>query len=1006
MALQKNGSKRGKGHNNRLKPSKGKRLLPFFFIDPLLNSKTFLSLIISKINFVRLIFYGSLLLFCSGSGLRAQEIIAHFTVNDGLPSSEVYYVHCDYDGYIWFCTDRGVSRYNGYEFENFSTQDGLTYNTVFKVFEDKAHNLWFSCFDGSIFIRDYASQRFRPFKSNDKLKSLLGNYNWIDGIFVTHDSLLLFPIKRNNEAYKYLLEENQLSRVDDFSESRFGDTEPPYFGAFILPNFYLTPSYFTLKSRPANQGRLDIERLYQHFKHFFHEKQVFPTGYTQCFIKDVGYFNGMLVYSTDKGLVLRKNDQTIFHVLPQTMISSSDQDREGNIWVTTTNKGVYVIGTHSIRRKDLSEILDNGDKITAMEALGDHLVVGTHKGYVVDVSNKKVMFSAKSLSSRVKYFSKEHGALTYYSANGLKVSIFAPAKKGKLQSSLSSFSLSYMPYLRLLVDEESDFMFGPGWYSLRRNDSIVHTRQQHLNHACVGEEGQVYFCYGAQIFVIRNLDFEKPIELTRRFGIERATVRHLSFTEDSLLVIATSGDGVLVSRQDQLIAKFGRADGLLSDMISACYVDAENKRIWCATNRGVSIIDYELGKDKLMACSITNLTKMHGLPTNYISAITDSGDSVWVTSDQSLASIPKTFYLEAVAPPKVDIVALINADKRYSDSIPVFEHHQNDLEIHYQAISLQRPEDKKFYRYRLQFLSEPDEEWNYTNERGIWFKNLDAGDYRFEVSARSQNSSWSQPGVMAFSITPFFWDRLWVRVAFWLLLLFLLTASINLYIHNLKRKNLKAMELTDLKFKNHQLELASLRGQMNPHFTFNVLNSIQNLILKGDKWEANQLLTGFSKLIRSSLEYSRIDFLPIQKELSFLENYLRIEKKRDPDKFDFQLKVYNQNEIDDLYIPSLLVQPICENAIKHAFVEQHGKLEVRVKQLSEETIEVKVIDDGIGYFNASRKRRATQTSLGMDIVKSRLDVFKREGMKAGITINPGNPIDQRGTVVTLILPCK
>jgi len=522
----------------------------------------------------------------------------------------------------------------------------------------------------------------------------------------------------------------------------------------------------------------------------------------------------------------------------------------------------------------------------------------------------------------------------------------------------------------------------------------------------VGAEQQIYFSHKSQLFVIKNLDVENPVELTDRFGIEGATVRHLYFTKDSLLLIATSGDGVMVSRQDRPMAKLGRGDGLLSDMINACYADAENKRIWCATNRGVSIRDYEWRGDTFTVSSITNLTKMHGLPTNYISTITNLGDEVWVASDQSLASIPKTFYLEAIAPPNVDIVSLIHEDKRYYDSIPVFAHDQNNLEVHYQAISLQRPEDKKFYRYRLQPSSDPDEAWNYTNERGIWFKNLDAGDYRFEVSARSQNSTWSPPTVMAFRITPFFWDRLSVRIALLLILVLILALSISLYIRSIQRKNLKAIELTDLKFENHQLELASLRGQMNPHFTFNVLNSIQNLILKGDKWEANQLLTGFSKLIRSSLEYSRIDFIPIHKELTYLENYLQIEQKRDPDKFDFQLSVSNPSQVDDLYIPSLLVQPICENAVKHAFIQVKGKLEVTVSQLSEDTVEVKVMDNGIGYFNAPEKRRATQTSMGLDIVRSRLEIFKQQGLKADVTISPQNPTDQRGTVVTLIVPCK
>ncbi|MDB9883315.1 hypothetical protein OAD66_09315, partial [Bacteroidia bacterium] len=86
-----------------------------------------MKLLVPKILFIILIGYSK--------SIQAQQVVKHFTIEDGLPSNEVYFVHQDKSGYLWFCTDRGVSRYNGYEFTNFTTADGLTNNTVFKCFE-------------------------------------------------------------------------------------------------------------------------------------------------------------------------------------------------------------------------------------------------------------------------------------------------------------------------------------------------------------------------------------------------------------------------------------------------------------------------------------------------------------------------------------------------------------------------------------------------------------------------------------------------------------------------------------------------------------------------------------------------------------------------------------------------------------------------------------------------------------------------------------------------------
>ena len=111
---------------------------------------------------------------------NAQYGYINYSVNAGLPSPETYFLHEDVDGYIQICTDRGLARYNGYEFESFDTQDGLSYNIVFKIFEDREQNLWITGFDGSITIYDFKKKELRPFNKNDFLTSL--GTRWIECI--------------------------------------------------------------------------------------------------------------------------------------------------------------------------------------------------------------------------------------------------------------------------------------------------------------------------------------------------------------------------------------------------------------------------------------------------------------------------------------------------------------------------------------------------------------------------------------------------------------------------------------------------------------------------------------------------------------------------------------------------------------------------------------------------------------------------------------------------------
>ena len=217
------------------------------------------------------------------------------------------------------------------------------------------------------------------------------------------------------------------------------------------------------------------------------------------------------------------------------------------------------------------------------------------------------------------------------------------------------------------------------------------------------------------------------------------------------------------------------------------------------------------------------------------------------------------------------------------------------------------------------------------------------------------------------------------------------------------RNNLE-LAMQELELKNSKLESKALRGQMNPHFVFNVLNSIQKLILTEDKESANKLLNRFSKLIRSSLKYSRLEFIPIDQEVDFLTNYLNIETLRYPERFTFEIAVKDFLVEEEIKIPPLVIQPLCENAIKHAFKENGGRLFVTISKIDEHSLLIVVSDNGIGMENATKIHDSE--SLGLEIVRNRLDLFKDQGYKAEMTVSSLNSGLQTGTVIELILPYK
>lgn len=182
------------------------------------------------------------------------------------------------------------------------------------------------------------------------------------------------------------------------------------------------------------------------------------------------------------------------------------------------------------------------------------------------------------------------------------------------------------------------------------------------------------------------------------------------------------------------------------------------------------------------------------------------------------------------------------------------------------------------------------------------------------------------------------------------------------------------------KLANNLLALKSLRSQMNPHFIFNALNSVNNYIAKSDERSANRYLSEFSTLMRSVLENSDEDFIPLSKELELLELYVKLEHSRFPEKFDYQIHVEKQVDVGAFQIPPMLLQPYIENAIWHGLRYKKGKgyLNIQIKQKDATSLEIIITDNGIGRNKSAElktQNQKKQKSKGMGNIKKRIAIL-------------------------------
>ena len=210
------------------------------------------------------------------------------------------------------------------------------------------------------------------------------------------------------------------------------------------------------------------------------------------------------------------------------------------------------------------------------------------------------------------------------------------------------------------------------------------------------------------------------------------------------------------------------------------------------------------------------------------------------------------------------------------------------------------------------------------------------------------------------------------------------------------------------KLANNLLALKSMRSQMNPHFIFNALNSVNNFIAVNDERSANRYLSEFSILMRSVLENSDEDFIPLIKEIELIELYVKLEHNRFKDKFDYTISVDEQIMLSNYSIPPMLLQPYIENAIWHGlrYKKEKGNLEVFILKKTTDSILIRVQDDGVGRKKSMKiktKHQLKQKSKGMSTIQNRISILNNM-YKGKVTVSISDIFeDESGTKVELIL---
>lgn len=274
-------------------------------------------------------------------------------------------------------------------------------------------------------------------------------------------------------------------------------------------------------------------------------------------------------------------------------------------------------------------------------------------------------------------------------------------------------------------------------------------------------------------------------------------------------------------------------------------------------------------------------------------------------------------------------------------------------------------------------------------KRTATYQNLGGGKYIFKIRATNSHGIKNEEiALVNFYIKPPFWQTWWFKT---LCVLAFVGAVILVALNRVKKVTRVEKEKTAVNKMIADLEMKALRSQMNPHFIFNSINSIQKYIWENKQEDASEYLTKFSKLVRIILDNSMKKLVTLEDEMVSLKLYLELEHRRCNNKFDYYVNIAGNISIGSVLVPPMLMQPYIENAIWHGLLQKEGrgKLIIDITSPNPKIIVCTIEDDGVGRKTAGeikKERRNNNVSYGMQITQQRLSMAEIDGNVGKVTI--------------------
>lgn len=904
-------------------------------------------------------------LLCTENAFTQIFPFRQYTTTDELSSSNVNDIIHDAKGYLWFATDRGVSRFEGFKFNTYLFKEGLPAAKISSFVQNSSQAVIAATpFKGaSIF-----SNNFHDYLPGNELTANDQSIDAGDYYYSLKRGEYVSVTSKNNQQVSKLVLNAQPNAIllNDKNEILIATGD-----GILKVSGDAAPVPYLIHNKPVYSLYKYAGILYAGGNGVIYQLRsgtVTPieTGLPDNHISNLIFSSKNDFWFTtaeNNGLYLIQPGKSLIEISSKLRIEGTPilkifEDHEGDIWIATKGKGLFCINHFYNTNYNKLDGLTN-EFITAIAAAQTgEIFIGTPSGLFV-FKNNTFLPVGKSRQYNVHQM-KFVGDTLFVNTDQNPVSPQINYNKTIIRFGNHGISdLSYgnppapISSANDIYEDPNKNVWIAGTYGLRvispNKINLPDTAFLQTNITCIQPDNKGGIYFGTEIGLVKyNKGNWKLINQLNGKLIESIT--SLEIDSKGRLWIGTL-TGLYMWDNEKLV-QFDTKNILLSDEINALCYDANKNQIWAGTSSGLSCLDitqYDINLIFAPAALFKNIR----------------------TAD--------SFYRET--------------DLQKNLVLP---YRSGNFTLRFTAIYFSTPAGVKFlYKY-------DDEEWLPAIGRQIEFASMPYGKHVFQIKAIGDRDMEGPVATLTITVKTPFWATTWFKIVAGVFIAALAYSIIRLRFNSIKKKQQEKLEL---QAKIAELRHQALAASMNPHFIFNALNSIQQYINLHETDEASEYLGKFARLIRIMLNSGGKTFITLSEELERLKYYLDLEKVRFGNKLTYEIHVDENIQTSQTEIPNMVIQPIVENALWHGLLANNteGFLNISFTK-HDHFIKVIVDDNGIGINESKKRKKSDHVSLGLQMIEERLGLLKKlNGYEASISVMDKSAIDpaQRGTVVEI-----